>query len=349
MTIGDREGGRRILIVRPSALGDVCKSVGVLASLARAWPEAQIDWLVQEEFAPAISRHPALHEAIGFARRRIGGELRRGRPGALRRLVAELRSRRYDVVVDCQGLLRSGFFARATGAPLRIGFADAREGAWAFYNRPVRVGADRHVVERMGELARAAGAEPVADLRLYAAPDDTEWAASRLGEGYVVLAPTSRWPGKRWPETRFADLARALAAERRIVIVGGAGEREQVPRLRELVKVDRRMVDLMGETKIGQLMAVVAGADLVVGNDSATVHMAVGFDRPLVALFGPTRVALVGPYRREADVIQHLAPDEPADHKDDAAGRAIMSRIDAEAVIAAAQTRLRRRGGDAER
>jgi len=116
------------------------------------------------------------------------------------------------------------------------------------------------------------------------------------------------------------------------MIVGAASEREQC---REVLECDPagRIVDLVGRTSIGELMALVERASLVVGSDSACLHMAVGFDRPLVGLYGPTDVARVGPYQRERWVIQKLAPDDVLDHKNDQAGASLMARITVDDVF----------------
>src|SRR5688572_7002593 len=99
----------RILIIRPSALGDVCRSVPVLASLRRAFPKSAIDWVVQDDFAAAISAHPALDETIRFPRARLANWWRNPRTAfeAVQWLM-ELKRRNYELVLDCQGLGRSG-------------------------------------------------------------------------------------------------------------------------------------------------------------------------------------------------------------------------------------------------
>lgn len=329
---------QRILIVRPSALGDVCKSVPVLASLRRAFPAARIDWLVQDAFADAIRHHPALSEVVPFARRGLGDAWRRGNPGPSFAFLGDLRRRAYDLVFDVQGLARSGIFAWATRAPRRVGFADARELGWLGLNERCRVGADLHSVDRMLELLRAAGVEPVADMRLYTGEQDR--AAVRADPAlasrrYALIAPTSRWTGKRWPAERFAHVAAALL-ERGLdaaVVVGSAGERAQCLPLLELAARDARVVDRIGRTTVGGVMALTESSSLVIANDSAVLHMAVGFNRPIVALYGPTRVDKVGPYGRAADVLQHITPADRPDHKDDQAGRALMERIPAEEVV----------------
>lgn len=336
----------RILIIRPSALGDVCRSVPVLASLKRAYPGAAIDWLVQDSFADAVRHHPDLRAVVPFERKRLGAELARGRPGAFLAFIRRLREARYDLVLECQGLFRSGLFARATGAPRRVGFANARELGWLGVNERHDVPASMHTVDRMLELVRRAGVEPVRDMRLYTCEEDRAWARSLgLSEGFFVLAPTSRWPGKRWPAERFAAVAAALLAHGApgIALVGAAPERGQCGPLLELAGRDKRVVDLIGATSVGRLMAVIEASRLVIANDSAALHMAVGFDRPTVALFGPTRIDLVGPYRREHEVIQHAREGERMDHKDEAMGRAMMERITVDEVLQHAEADQRAR------
>lgn len=345
----------RILIIRPSALGDVCRSVPVLVSLRRRYPNAVIDWLVQDSFVDAIRTHPDLDGVVPFARRAVAiGRL--WRPSAARRLMGlfgRLRDGRYDLVVDCQGLSRSGLFALVTGAPRRIGYRNAAELGWLALTDRVAAPVSWHTVDRMLALAEAVGAPAVRDLRLYT-PGEGETEAERLAgdQRFVVLAPTSRWEGKRWPADRFERLARVLLDRgevERLVVVGGAGERDQCAGLIELARSDARVVDAVGSTSVAGLMGLIERAALVVANDSAALHLGVGFDRPIVGLYGPTDVSRVGPYGRERDVVRPA--DVPADvsHKDREAGRRIMERITFEEVEAACMERLRdsRRRADA--
>lgn len=329
----------RILIIRPSALGDVCRSVPVLASLRAGYPRARIDWLVQDAFAPAIAAHPALDGVVPFPR----GELKRwyapSTTPAIRKFLNGLAERGYDLVLDCQGLLRSGIFALATRAPRRIGFENAQELGWLGLTDRIHAPRELHAVDRMLLLAEAAGAPPVYDTRLYTAAADRAWRAERMGdEPYGVIAPTTRWPGKRWAMERFVELCRELLSSgalgvRRLAVVGAASEREQCGPVLDLARTDDRVVDLVGATTVGQLMGLVEGCGYLVGCDSAAVHMAVGFDRPLAALYGPTRVDRVGPYRRNAHVVQSVIPGDVLDHKDEAAGAKLMGRIQVSDVL----------------
>lgn len=331
-----------ILLIRPSALGDVCRTVPVLASLRAAYPNARIDWLVQDAFKDAIIAHPDLTGVVPFPRKALGQDLAKLRPGSTRAFLRTLRSTRYTLVIDAQGLFRSGMLARATRAPRRIGYANAQEFGWLGYTERHHIPSDRHAVDRMLELLARAGIPPIRNMTLHTQPAWKDWAAGALRldtdttPRVAVLAPTSRWPGKRWPADRFASVANALLERgyTRIAIVGATHERSQCAPLLELCAREPRVIDLIGTTTVGQLMAIIERAALVIANDSAAIHMAVGFNRPMIALYGPTHISRVGPYLRDADVIQHVTPADTLDHKDEASGLALMQRITINDVLA---------------
>jgi ADP-heptose:LPS heptosyltransferase len=314
--------------------------VPVLASLKRGFPNAAIDWLVQDSFSDAVRAHPDLNEVIEFPRAQFAAWWRPSVAADLARWLRELGRAEYDLVVDCQGLARSGFFSWWTRSPRRVGYADAAELGWMWLTDRVRVPRDIHTVERMLALVGATGVSPVRDLRLYVPTGDGDKGrldgVSVRGR-YAVLAPTSRWAGKRWPSERFARIAEFLLGPEcgmdRVVVVGSKGERAQCTGLLELSAREDRLVDLIGKTSVAGLMEVVRGCSLVVGNDSACLHMAVGFDRPLVGLYGPTRVDLVGPYGRNDQVVQRVDPGDVLEHKKAREGLRFMERIGVEDVV----------------
>ncbi|MEC9372448.1 MAG: glycosyltransferase family 9 protein [Planctomycetota bacterium] len=335
----------RILIIRPSALGDVCRTVPALASLKRRFPHARIDWLVQDDFAPAIAPHPDLDEVIPFPRRRFTKWWMPSVAMELRRWLRDLRDRDYDIVFDLQGLFRSGFFARATRAPHRVGDRNAPELAWLGLNRRHRIPPDLHAVDHMLAILEAEQIPIHHDMRLYTSAADRETIAPLLpaARPLIVVAPTSRWPAKRWPADRFTAVIQFLLDAHPTAvaaIVGAPSERDQCAPILELAKEEPRIIDLVGATRVGGLLAVIERADLVIANDSAALHMAVGFDKPIVALFGPTRIDRVGPWRRDADVIQRITPADSLDHKHPTAGLELMRRITVDEVVAAAEARL---------
>ncbi len=306
----------RILLVKPSSLGDVIHALPVLHGLRGRYPAAKIDWLVAGAFAPLIRSHPDLSEAVIFDRARYGGLWRSPRvAGEFISFLGELRRRRYELVIDLQGLFRSGFLSWATRAPVRLGFAEAREGAGAFYtHRLPQQPPDRHAVDRNRAVGDVLGFSPCPttfDLAL--PPECREQADVLLGESVscgradgplVAVVPGARWETKVWLPERFAAVADRLAQAvgARVVLLGSAAERDLCAGIAEACR--HRPASLAGRTSLLQMAAVIARSDLVVCHDSAAVHLAVALERPALCLTGPTNPSRTGPYRRADDVLR---------------------------------------------
>src|SRR5215813_6039239 len=124
-SILDREP-RRIVLIKPSALGDIMHSLPVLSALRVLYPSAHLAWLVNRAYEPLLREHPDLDETIPFDRGLFRGGWRAGCAGTYR-FLRDLRARRFDVAIDLQGLLRTGILSLMTGAPVRIGLTSARE------------------------------------------------------------------------------------------------------------------------------------------------------------------------------------------------------------------------------
>jgi lipopolysaccharide heptosyltransferase I len=337
---------KSILIIRPSALGDVARSVPVLASLRAAYPSARIDWLVRPEFAPIIAHHPGLSNVVVFPRRELNRWIVRLQWGKVRAFARTLREPAYDLVLDCQGLMRSALLARVTGAARRIGDRNCRERlAKLGMTELVRTPKVTHTVDKMLALVEGAGVPAKRDaaaMRLYTSAADRAWLAAQAfaGRRYAVLAPTSAWPAKEWPVERFAALAQHLASKGvATVLVGAKNERVRIGPVLELAQRSPLVLDRVGETSVGQLMAIIEASSLVVANDSASLHIAVGFDRPLIALLGPTDPKLACPYGRLHDVVQHVREGDEFYFRDDRSA-GMIGRITLDEVVARADARL---------
>lgn len=335
----------RILIIRPSALGDVCRTVSVLAALRRAWPDATIDWLVQDSFADAVRAHPALDGIVPFPRGRWRGWWRHA---SLAREVAgwcaSMRAGAYDVVLDCQGLARSALASWSTRAPVRVVRADARELSWmAGTLRVPDAGED--ALSEMLALVAALGVAADPDPALHAPLEDVRWwHASRgdlgLAGRFAAIAPTSRWPGKRWEPARWAELARRLQSRGLVVAALGApGEETQV---RAALDGVPGAVDLCGRLSIGRMMAMLADASIAVAHDSAAVHIAAGMGCPYVGIFGPTDPLRTGPWRCAEWCLWGGRGETLGAHayRDEALGTSLMGRVPVDAVMERCEARL---------
>lgn len=336
---------KRILIIKPSSLGDVVHALPVLYALRAAYPGARIAWLVSRSFAPLLENHPLLDEVIIFDRRRFGRMLQS--PRILLdfcRFVVGLRRRRFDLVVDLQGLVRSGFLAFASGARRRVGFASARELAWLFYSQRVRCpNRESHAVDKNLHLARAMDLpvdEPrfplgLQDAELSAARRRLAQAASDSGERFTALIIGARWDTKRWRADRWAELIDRLAVAgcARCALLGGPDDLAFADKIRSATRVPT--FNLVGQTSLRELAALLAIAELVICHDSGPMHIAAALGKPIVALFGPTNPRRTGPFCNTARIVSlplDCAPCYrrrcPLEHHD------CMQKLDVETVLA---------------
>lgn len=306
---------QNVLIIKPSAIGDIVHALPVLNLVKKRWPDAKVSWLVTPACAGLLEGHPLLHEIILFERKRLGRMWRSPRLALeLRRFTRSLRERAFDLVIDLQGLFRSGWLARKSGAPLRVGFGNARELAWIFYTHRVPIATmEQHAIERYLKLAEfiGCGGGPVefpfatSDLdREYVGELLAAQAASPLG--YAVLMPGTNWETKRWPVEKFAALVAPLRERFGLasVLAGGSDAAAMALQL-------PGAINLAGKTSLKQLTALLEGAALVVANDSGPMHIAAALGRPLVTPFGPTNPIRTGPFRRMESVIRLNLPCSP--------------------------------------
>lgn len=311
----------RILIIKPSSFGDVIHALPVLNGLRQRFPHARISWLVANSCAGLLEGHPALDEVIRFDRKHYGRLGRDWRASLdFINFVGDLRSRRFDLVVDLQGLFRSGFFALAAGARHRIGFANAREFGWAFYNHRVQVdNPDMHAVERNYLFAEALGfaAIPIR-FNLPVRADARESVRQLLaqngiqpGEAYVVAGPGTRWETKQWPARHFATALSSIASQHAlpIVLTGMVDERAVVDQV--AAATAGHVVNLAGRTSLQELIALVEGCRVALMNDSGPMHLATALNKPVVAVYGPTSAARTGPYGRGENVARLDLPCSP--------------------------------------
>lgn len=303
---------RRILIIKPSAIGDVVHTLPMLSMLRKRFPAAHIAWLVTPVCAGLVQGHPLLNDVILFDRKRQ--TLRLSNLKAIveiARFRKALRQSQFDLVLDFQGLFRSGFFASATRALVRVGFANAREGAPFFYTHRIDVGTtEQHAMDRYLKLVEAVGCDTSVPLE-YVFPttdDDRAKVKSLLGSDtpYAVLIPGTNWPTKRWPIEKLAGCVGPLQQEfvLRSIVAGGPDDvalGEQIP----------GALNLAGKTSLRELIALLEGASLVIGNDSGPTHIAAALNKPLVMPYGPTNPVRTGPYRREDSVIRLDIPCSP--------------------------------------
>src|SRR5207245_8025466 len=250
--------GSRLLVIKPSSLGDIVHALPTVASLRRRFPSAKITWLVKREWAAVLEGNPDLNEVLALDLS-LKGWLAAWRA---------VRAGRFDTVVDLQGLLRSALLGWISGAPVRIGFANSREGSPWFYTERVPVPSpSMHAVDRYLLTAQYLGADPdevkPSDFPL---PHDTQAEARvevllaaagvQAGATLVAMNPSARWGTKRWPLESFAAVGDRLQRDEatRVVLSGGGDARDVGERVMGVLQT--AAVDSLGEATLRELVGL---------------------------------------------------------------------------------------------
>ncbi len=322
MFTGGRQasGGKRILVVRLGAMGDIIHALPAVASLKHSHPGSRLAWAVEPQWAPLLEENPFIDRVV---------LLRRTSPAGIWRSCRDLWAERIDFAVDFQGLLKSALVASFARPDRIFGFdtSCARERAAAlFYSNKVSSRA-RHVVDKNLDLAAAAGAANL--LRTFPMPKGAPEGA--LPEGRFVLAcPLAGWRSKQWPLEYYAELARRLAAAGITLVVNGPPAADAA--LEAAAPAWRHTSGLAG------LIHAMRRAAAYVGVDSGPLHLAAALGRPGVAIFGPTDPERNGPYGGTFTVLR--SPRAVTSYKRRAAIDESMREISAAQVWEALQAYL---------
>jgi heptosyltransferase-1 len=299
-TVWRRPSTMRILLVKTSSLGDVVHNLPVASDLARCRPDAIIDWVVEESFVDIPRLHPSIRRVIPVAIRRWRKNLLCGahwaEMAAFRKVLRECA---YDVVLDTQGLLKSGLIVgqtQATADGRRCGYASgcAREPLAArFYDHPFDVPRNLHAVERNRRLAALALGYDLDHLPLdYGIAAAFPPRDTCTDSDYVVLLTATSRQEKLWPEVDWVTLGNALASRGLACVLpaGTAEERERAERLARLIPRGR----VAPPQSIAELAALLAGSRLTIGVDTGLIHLAAGLGRPTIGLYCSTDPTLTG-------------------------------------------------------
>jgi len=290
---------QRICIIKPSALGDVVQTLPLLPVLRERFPDAQISWVIRDSFANLLEGHPCLDEIIPFQRRSSAGQWWQ--------LLKSLNRKKFDLVIDLQGLLRTGIMTAATRAPWRVGIEAAREGSHLTCNLTIPdTGRFVPAWLKYWRVADAFGqGEQTRTTEIYIPDADVSWAREKLQSPDYPL-PTlaihagAQWITKRWPPESFAAVgAKAIRRFRcQIALVGTSSERELTGHIEKLLHKfvpTGRVINLAGETSLKQLAAVLQESNFVLTNDSGPMHLAAGLGTPVTGIFTCTSALRSGP------------------------------------------------------
>jgi lipopolysaccharide heptosyltransferase II len=304
----------KILILKPSSLGDVVQALPVLRLLKRAFPQSAIYWWIDVRLAPLLEGDPDLTGLVLFDRARWAAPRHWGK---LWRTIRWMREQNFDWVIDLQSLARSGAFAWLANGQLTVGLDDSREGARGFYDLIARRPSyHTHAVDWYLEV-----------LKLLRVPVDSDfvWLPERralstaiqqrwpISNGrWIVLQPGARWQNKRWPVEYFAELVQVLGRQRpelRFAILGGSEDSELGEQIASANP--ERCLDLAGKLSLGEMVEWIRLSELMVTNDTGPMHVAAALRKHVVGLFGPTEPLRTGPYGQTQNALQLSLPCVP--------------------------------------
>jgi ADP-heptose:LPS heptosyltransferase len=284
----------RVLIIKPSSLGDIIHGLQAVECFKSANADWHITWVVREIFAPLVHACETVDQTLVFQRKK-------GLRG-LFAMVKTLSKMQFDLVIDLQGLLRSGLMTWSTHAPRKLGRADAREGATLFYNEktPASDPNPKHALDVLLAFAPLlnAPAHPLPPIRFKPSPlpqnvaHFLESAPFPSKTGPVLIFPDSRRAEKKWPF--FEDLTRLWLQQNPSIKIIWSGSEPASPTLPP--ELSGRFLNLCAKTPLESLPQLIEKAGLVIANDSGPMHLAAAMGKPTLAIFGPTDPALYGPF-----------------------------------------------------
>ncbi len=293
-----------ILIILMGSLGDVARGLCLVAQIKENLPQSRVTWLVEPKWEELVRLHVGIDRVVVFERA--------WRLSALWKLFQDLNQEHFDISIDLQRILKSGFFALLSGAPRRVGFhrRNAKEFNWIFNNEHIPFyGDDLPKIQHYLKFTAYLGlSDPKAlnfGLSALSARQIAPRLQAQLSSPFVAVVLGSSWESKNWVFEGYLELIRRILSgpPRKVVLLG---DKAQLSWANDLARSigGTGLVNLVGRTTLTELVAVLKSASAAVGPDSGPGHIAAAVDTPFVTLFGPTSPARTAPFGYEDLVVR---------------------------------------------
>lgn len=290
-----------ILFVKTSSLGDVIHHMPAVTDTRKHFPDAKIAWMVEEAYVPLAKLHPGVNDVIPVAVRRWRKAILKPSTfsktwSEVSRLRAKLKVRRFDKIIDTQGLLKTVLLSKwARGERHGYDKDSIREPlASRSYHVKHKVSRELHAVDRNRALTAAA-----LGYKVEGGPDygiDRKRIAPVSGAPYAMLFHATAQERKEWPEDRWIEVGKMLEARGITPLLPWGNDREKARS--ERIKSALRNARVPDKAPLGEVAGLIAGATLVAGVDTGLLHLAAALEVPLVAIFVATKPGLSGPVGR---------------------------------------------------
>jgi heptosyltransferase-1 len=306
-----------ILVIKLSSIGDVIHSLPLLEVLKDRFPFARIDWLVEEDASGVLEDHPCINRLFIFPRKNWlkrfikGGEcITVGKE--IFNFIKQIKRQKYDIVIDHQGLFRSGMLTFLARGKRKIGLDGAREGSSIFFTEKVVFpDPDMHALDRYLCIARHLGVNSFTwDGMIPICDKDKNRVHHLLGniiDSSILIAinPMARWDSKLWELDRFACLADRIkdVFGSEVVFTGSENDKAAIENILSMMKT--KALNLAGKTNLKELAYLYQRCDIVISTDTGPMQVAAAMKDPVViALFGPTSPLKTGPYGVKHKIIR---------------------------------------------
>ncbi len=307
----------RILVIRLSSLGDILHTLPAFQDLRQSFPRARLDWLIERRMSFLLAAIPGIDgiRVVDTAKlRRNPWDLSAWHEFTT--LLRDLRSARYDLCIDFQGLMKTALFSFVSGAGLRIGFGSdlvrEKPAHWLYHRKMSGRGGKEHITVKNRLLAHQAGAKPSAEPpTILSHAEDQEFIESRLKaykiERFIIINPGAGWPTKRWPPDRYGKLASCILQQLSIpvIVTTGPGETalfEEMFRQCPDSGLFHFPVDFL------KLIPLYRKATAVISGDTGPFHLACAMKVPTVGIFGSTAPERHGPWSSVDEAVCRVLP-----------------------------------------
>lgn len=292
---------KKILIIKPSALGDIVHSLPFLAAVKKKFPHAKVDWVVAHGLHHFLEGHPMIDRLWVIKKDQWKN------PGYLNHTVKELnelrkdlKASKYDVSIDLSGLFRSAVITWFSKARIKLGFKESDEGSPFFYTHKIHGSMNMHAIDRYLEIAKFMGCRIDKIEYPFAFYNPEPSILRELPDKYIVMAPSAGKPANRWPAQNFGRLAAELKLP--TIVIASAAEKDIAT---QVVAHSRgNAVSFAGRTGLKDLVALIAKAAFFISNDTGPMHIAAALNIPVFAIFGPANPVRTGPYGTIHTIIQ---------------------------------------------
>jgi len=287
----------KILLIQTAFIGDVVLATSVLEKLHKFYPQADIDALVRKGNESLFTSHPFLHKVLVW-------DKQNSKLSNLLKIAKQVRSAKYDVVINLHRFASSGLIVFLSGAKERIGFD---KNPFSFcYTKKVKhiIGNGKHEVERNGELIAYLTDNSKEMPRLYPQPSDEDAVKLYTGSPFICIAPSSVWFTKQFPAHKWIEFIKSIGNKYSVYLLGAVSDNALCEQIK-LATASNKVTNLAGKLSFLQSAALMQHAAMNYVNDSAPMHLASAVNAPVTAIFCSTIPAFgFGPLSQRSFVVE---------------------------------------------